>query len=353
MISVATVLRRLGDNENAELARRLGSTVIAEIVDGVERDQAVKQAAMLLIDEAPAEDAVSFLLEVLETAPDPARKAFARMVFTGHLRARAPTNDFLRGVMSLAATPGETSSKGDRFRVSLARALVGLGDPERAHEIAMEIKTDGLWQRSYVQILPALSQVDPDRAIIAANGLTNGWKAAALFGMGVAMSRRADQADEAAEILRLAEEAMPEIPEANPGDLEALLASIYAARALGQEAEPGALDAARKLAVSISSDAERNRILDRIGRMYLRIDNYSRALGATRRMTGKKRDRLLWSVAMRQLDVGDSVAALKTISDVKDPGRSARALAEVALRLAKSGTSLGPAGSELLDEIVP
>ncbi|MFH1530573.1 MAG: hypothetical protein ABIK09_07550 [Pseudomonadota bacterium] len=353
LAAVATVLRRLGDAENATLAREVASTLVRGIRDAGDRDRAADAAATLLIDEAPAEDAVSFLSAIARTAPNPARKAFARMVFSGRLRSRSPTGTFLQAVMSLAASLGPPEGVEDQFRAALARALVNLGDPERAHDVAITIEAKDLRQPILLEVLSALAEVDSGRAIVSVGGLPAGWKAAILFRIGVALRRHADLDEEADEAFRMAREAMPKSPKPNPGHVEALLASVDAAKALGEPRDPGVLEAARKLAATINAKGVGNELLERIGHRYLRLGETRRVGGIARRMTGKKRDRLLWSVAMHQLDAGHSAASLETICDIRSPGRRVRAVAEVALRLGKAGGTLDAAGADILRKMAP
>jgi len=118
-------------------------------------------------------------------------------------------------------------------------------------------------------------------------------------------------------------------------------------------ANTAALEDVWRASISVDDNGLRNQLLQRLGRHHLRCGDLTRAEGATRRMTGKRRDRLLWSVAMRRLDAGDSVAALETIGDIKSRGHRARAIAEVALRLGKAGVGLDAAGADVLRSLAP
>ena len=350
LAAVSTVLRRMGDAENAALARTLASTMIWGIRDPDSRARATEEAASWLADEAPAEDTVAFLLAVAAAAPAPTRKVFTRMVFTGGLRTQMPTETFLQSILSLAASSGPREKDADWFRAALARALLGLGDPERAHDTAGMITKDELRRSVFLQVLPQLARVDSGRAIIACGALTGGWKAAALYRIGAALERHGDE-DDAAEALRRADEVLPKQPKPTPGDVQGLLAFMDTAKTRGGTPDPGTLESARKLAVAIPDNAARNALLEELGGRYLRRGEADRALGLARRMEGKKRDRLLWSIAMHQLDPNPTAAAIETILAIRNPGHRARALAEAALRLTKSGATLDTAGEELLQKM--
>lgn len=302
LAAVSAVLRRFGDAENAALARTMASALVWGIRDAEAQDRAAHGAGTLLAERAPPEDAIGFLSDVASVAPNPARKVFSRLVFTNGLRTRTPMGAYLEAIMSLSMSPGPPQGSVGRFNAAVARAFLDLGDPVRALDVASKIVDADDREPILAELLPSLAAVSPERAKAARDGIEGPWLA-----------------------------------------LEGLC----------DQASAKGLEDAWRASLMIEKNAARNLMLHRIGRHHLRCGDTSRALGTTRRMTGKKRDRLLWSISLRQLDAGDSVAALETIRDIKSQGHRARAIAEVALRLGKAGATLDAAGAELLRSLTP
>lgn len=154
------------------------------------------------------------------------------------------------------------------------------------------------------------------------------------------------------EAISAAAERFPKEFEANRGTIEALLSRLDTTPATGLDgASADDLDAARVQAIALPDDSARNELLDGIARRYLLLGHADRAAGLARRMSGRTRDRLLWSIGMHHLDAARTVVALETIQAMKSDGRRVRALAEVALRLAKAGVLLDAAGADMLRKL--
>ncbi len=304
LAAISAVLRRLGDMEGAALARRLSSTLVWGVRPARNQDEATDGAGSLLAKDAPPEDAIAFLSDVASITPDPARRIFARMVFSGQLKTWGPTQDYLEALMSLSQSPGPPEGNADRFNAAVARAFLDLGDPLRALDVTAKIGGEAARGPILLDLLPALIAVAPERA-----------------------------------------------KELDAGIAEPLISLEGVCEHTAANA--AALGDVRRAAIAVEDNNLRNQLLQRLGRYHLRCGDPDRAAGVTRRMSGKRRDRLLWSVAMQRLDAGDAVAALETIKDIRSQGHRARAIAEVALRLGKSGGTLDAAGADLLRSMTP
>jgi len=357
LAAVSTVLRRLGDTDNAKPARILAVTLVRTIEDPAARARSVDEGAALLAKASPAEDAIFFLSAVAEDAPEAVRRAFGRMVFKGRLVTKNPVGLYVQTLMGLAEAPGPPQSYEDRFRIDLAQALLDLGAPEQAHEMATKVSAKGPWKPLYLKVLTALAPMDPGRAIISTGGMKGPWGSATLYRIAAALARsgqKEDVEEDMKEALELAAERFPKEIGANRGTVEALLARLDAAPLVDPSNKSvDDLDAAREQAITLPDDSARNKLLDDIARRYLRREDATRTGELARHMSGQLRDRLLWSIGMYHLDAGRSVVALETIQAMKSDGHRVRALAEVALRLAKAGLDLDAASMEELRKLVP